>query len=60
MATQTGETVPFVEELLKQLQATVSDLETHQVGVWGCRFLVFLPTGGGSVDTLQGLIKQNL
>eukprot|EP00752_Nemacystus_decipiens_P006845 g6147.t1 len=31
MATQSGESVPFVEELLKQLQATVSDLETHQV-----------------------------
>ncbi|CAB1100876.1 unnamed protein product [Ectocarpus sp. CCAP 1310/34] len=31
MATQLGESIPFVEELLRQLHATVSDLETHQV-----------------------------
>lgn len=31
MTTQAGEQVPFVEELLRQLHATVSDLETHQV-----------------------------
>lgn len=36
MATQAGESMPFVEELLKQLHATVSDLETHQV-----RFFIF-------------------
>lgn len=33
MTTQAGEQVPFVEEILRQLHATVSDLETHQV--WG-------------------------
>lgn len=31
MATQQGESMPFVEELMRQLHATVSDLETHQV-----------------------------
>ncbi|CAM9406172.1 unnamed protein product, partial [Ectocarpus sp. 4 AP-2014] len=31
MATQLGESIPFVEELLRQLHATVSDLETHQI-----------------------------
>lgn len=33
MTTQPGESLPFVEELLRQLHATVSDLETHQVRV---------------------------
>ena len=44
MATQAGETAPFVEELLRQLQATVSDLETHQVLSMFARFLLLKTT----------------
>lgn len=36
MTTQSQEQVPFVQELLRQLHATVSDLETHQVCVCVC------------------------
>lgn len=41
MTTQPGEGVPFVEELLRQLHATVSDLETHQVCVCAIMLCVF-------------------
>ncbi|CAM9232138.1 unnamed protein product [Chrysoparadoxa australica] len=57
---QAGETVPFVEELLNQLPAIVSDLETHQVHTFYEAVACMLSDRGNGVTVDRGALLERL